>query len=90
MPIREFSCCAQHVIERLLTRSQDDATKEMVCPQCGQPAAKREFSTCGFLLMPGNGGFYRPHDLQHERATKPVTTGGGKNIPDIPGVTRPE
>lgn len=87
--IREFSCPNGHRHERLMSSLQDAATEAVVCPECGARAPRVEFSRCGFLLTPGCGGFERPHSLAHERATRPVTTGGGKDIPDIPGVTRP-
>ena len=85
--LREFSCPNGHRHERLLSTQQDALIASLVCPDCGAEAARVEFSRCGFLLMPGSGGFERPHSLAHERATRPVTTGGGKNIPDLPGVT---
>lgn len=84
--IREFRCAAGHLTERILTREQDEQLQSVSC-SCGLPAARLEFSTCGFILKDGGaGGFYRPHSRAMDR---PVTTGGGKNVPDIPGVTRP-
>lgn len=84
--IREFRCDNGHTSERILTRAEDAALAAIPC-FCGKSAQKLEFSVCGFLLMPGGGGFQHPHAREGSHGRPPITTGGGKNLPRIPGVT---
>lgn len=86
--IREFTCPNHHTTEKILSRAEDERLTVVQC-RCGLEARKLDFSVCGFLLMPGSGGFYNPHAREGSHGRAPITTGGGKNIPKIKGVTVP-
>lgn len=87
--IREFSCASGHVTERIfLSGEQDEQTLAIECA-CGLPADKVEFSRSSFMLLPGCGGFYAPHAREGTHGRPTISTGGGCNIPQVPGVTVP-
>jgi hypothetical protein len=59
--LREFRCSAGHVVEKILTSSQDAKTHSVKCYTCGKSAKKIDFSTPGGpILVAGIGGFYKP------------------------------
>jgi hypothetical protein len=70
MPIREFVCHRKHVTEKILSATEDQRVKKIVCPhvmssvkkiKCGEPATRIELSqTAPPILVAGSGGFHKP------------------------------